>query len=261
MQISNGLGLHQTTNLSKRMSQRKPRRDVSCLAMETTLYDVPVSNNGGRIRCIIYKKNLEEKIAIRSPAEIGGLRSEEFTALNPYQKMPVLVLPSGEALPESQVIESYLLDKYRDQGPSLIPETPELRARAALIARIHDMYIAPIQGCMYKQMDNQEERTRQISQISDQLDMLERYCIGPYMCGDTLSYADSAVLPTLVFCNFILPRYFGWSSIFKARPRLEEWWQKVSEDPDLSRVMKEVESGLEAWVESDRWTKLGIIQS
>jgi len=243
------------------MPQRKSWSDISCQAKEPILYDVPVSNNGGRIRCIIYKKKLEGKIDIRSPTEIGGLRSEEFAALNPYRKMPVLVLPSGEAFPESQVIESYLLDKYRDQEPSLIPETSELRARAALIARIHDLYIAPTQGCMYKKMDNQEERTRQISQISDQLDMLERYCIGPYMCGDTLSYADSAVLPTLVFCNFILPRYFGWSTIFKDRPQLEKWWQKVSQDPDLSRVMKEIEGGLEAWVESDRWTKLGIIHN
>ena len=45
-----------------------------------------------------------------------------------------------------QVIESYLLDRYRGVGPDLLPPTPEARARAALVARIHDLYIAPVQG-------------------------------------------------------------------------------------------------------------------
>lgn len=49
------------------------------------------------------------------------------------------------------MIEYYLLDKYRDIGPSLLPPTPELRAKAALVARILDLYITPIQvrvvGC------------------------------------------------------------------------------------------------------------------
>ena len=44
-----------------------------------------------------------------------------------------------------QVIVQYLLDKYREQGPSLIASTPEGRARAMLCTRIHDLYIVPIQ--------------------------------------------------------------------------------------------------------------------
>ena len=44
-----------------------------------------------------------------------------------------------------QVIAGYLIDKYADRKPSLVPATAELRARAALITRIADQYISPIQ--------------------------------------------------------------------------------------------------------------------
>jgi glutathione S-transferase len=103
-----------------------------------TLLDVPVSNNGGRVRSprliqihmskmvsilfplqffdesrylqcryIIYKKNLEDKVAIESPKALGGLKSEQYLKLNPQGLMPLLVLPDGTALPESEVIKRF----------------------------------------------------------------------------------------------------------------------------------------------------------
>jgi hypothetical protein len=38
------------------------------------LYDMPVSNNGARCRVIIYKKGIEDKVSIKSPMDLGGLR-------------------------------------------------------------------------------------------------------------------------------------------------------------------------------------------
>ena len=66
------------------------------------LYDVPVSNNGARIRCLIYKKKLQDFIEVKSPMEIGGLSSEAYIELNPFGKMPVLRLENGSGLPESR---------------------------------------------------------------------------------------------------------------------------------------------------------------
>ncbi|WPT18001.1 Glutathione S-transferase F14 [Picochlorum sp. SENEW3] len=225
------------------------------------LYDVPVSNNGARIRNLIYKKKLDQFIDIKSPMEIGGLRSETYRQLNPYGKMPVLEMPDGSGLPESQVIESYILDKFRDNGPSLIPDTAEKRALAALVVRIHDLYIAPIQGCLYKPMDSAEERAEGIAQIAMQLDTIERYCTGPFICGSEMSYADTAIMPTFVFLNYILPRFFGWKDgIFLGRPKLGTWWDCMNKDDDTARVIREVESGLESWNASNRWEEKGILK-
>lgn len=51
---------------------------------------------------------------------------------------------------------------------------------------------------MYRAMDV-SERARQIKQIAFQLDVLESICAGPYLAGDQITTADSAVFPTVVF--------------------------------------------------------------
>lgn len=224
-----------------------------------TLFDVPISNNGGRIRFLLYKKSLEDTVHILAPKELGGLKSEAYLALNPLGKMPLLVLPDGTPLPESQVIESYILDKYKGVGPDLVPDTPELRALAALAARVHDLYIAPIQGCLYRQMEA-VDRAKNLKDIAFQLDVLESLVKGPFFCGNEISYADSALMPTFVFLTFILPRYFGWASVFTGRPKLQAWWDTVKKDEAAARVIKEIEGGLSAWEESQRWKTLGICE-
>ena len=116
----------------------------------TTLYDLPVSNHGARVRLLLYKKGLESAVNIVSPMDLGGLRSEEYTRLNPQGKMPLLVEDDGSAVWESDAICRHLLDKHADAGPSLWPSTLTSRTAAEVICRHHDAYLGPIQGCLYK---------------------------------------------------------------------------------------------------------------
>jgi len=221
-------------------------------------YDVPVSNHGARVRFVAYKKSLP--VTFVQPSEIGGLKSEAYLKLNPQGKMPLLVPSSGTALYESEVIIQYLLDKYREQGPSLIAPTPELRASGALVTRIHDIYIAAIQGCMYRKMESAEQRVKDLAQLAVQLDAIEALVVGPFICGDTITAPDGALFPTVVFMEHILPKYFGWPGIFQGRPLLAKWWDSVKEDPAAKKVISEVQGGLDAWEKSDRWNALGIVQ-
>ena len=89
----------------------------------TTLYDLPVSNHGARVRLVLYKKGLESAVKIVSPQELGGLRSDEYLALSPQGKMPLLVEDDGTSVWESDAICRHLLDKHADAGPSLWPST------------------------------------------------------------------------------------------------------------------------------------------
>eukprot|EP00959_Pyramimonas_sp_CCMP1952_P063432 1325549-Pyramimonas_sp.AAC.1 len=172
----------------------------------TVLYDMPISNSNDvtppliadnpapRFQLsrlspfMVTRQGLESTITFVSPAEIGGLKSDQYLALNPQSspvvslylhvpllrpvlrpldstrlgstlpifvhtdrtlskkelfpkkhrlltsvqnpktlaqgKMPLLCLPEGQAMPESEVIVQYLLDKYAAEGPSLMPDTP-----------------------------------------------------------------------------------------------------------------------------------------
>ncbi|GFR46432.1 hypothetical protein Agub_g8006 [Astrephomene gubernaculifera] len=223
------------------------------------LYDVPLSNNGARNRYIIRKKGLENEIDIVSPQTIGGLKSPEYLALNPQGKMPLLVLEDGTAIPESEVISQYLLDRFADRGPSLRAATPEARARAALATRLHDLYICSVQAAMYRRMERPEERAAQIGQIAFQLGVLEGVVQGPYIAGADPTSADAALFPTFVFLTFMLPRYFGWRDVFAGKPRLAAWWRTMQADPAAAQIMLEIEGGLEGWAASNRWQEQGIL--
>lgn len=195
-----------------------------------------------------------------SPATLGGLKSPAYLALNPHGKMPLLVLPDGGALPESDTIARYLLDAYAARGPSFDPGSPAERARANLAARTLDTYVTPIQGCLYKQMDARE-RAQQLKQIDAQLDVLEALLsdAGPRVCGAAPSLGDAALFPTLVFILDIAPRVYGWADPLARRPRLAAHWKEMSEaDEHGARVVAEMRGGLQAWWDAKRWDELGI---
>lgn len=235
---------------------------AAAAADKPILYDIPVSNNGARNRLIIYWKQLEDTFSIRNPSELGGIKSDEYLALNPQGKMPLLVLPDGLALPESEVISQYICHAYADRGPSLIPDDPETRAVAALATRIHDVYIVPIQGAMYRGPYDVKDRADNIAEISRQMDVVEGIMglrtDGPFIAGREPSTADAALFPTWVFIAHILPKHFGWTDVFAGRPNTAAWWEAMRADTCGARVLEEVTGGLLAWEESGRWSTVGV---
>jgi glutathione S-transferase len=224
-----------------------------------TLYDLPVSNNGARVRLVVYWKGLQDQVAVRSPMELGGLKTEEYLAINPQGKMPALVLPDGTSLAESEVISQYLIDKYADRGPSLTAPTPELRALATVVTRLHDIYITTIQGAMYKAMDA-ADRHKQLQEIYKQIGIIEDLIQGPFVIGTEKTAADAALFPTFIFMDFMLPQYFGWTDVFAGLPKLKQWYATLSQDPAGAQVRAEIEGGLNAWKEKGRWDNLGITE-
>lgn len=111
-----------------------------------------------QVRYLIYSKDLESQIDIVHPQELGGLKSEAYLSLNPQGKMPLLVLPSGEAFPESDTISRFILDEFRSSGPTFDPGSSLLRAKSDLAARILDIYITPNQVRMRRMMRKRQKR-------------------------------------------------------------------------------------------------------
>lgn len=92
---------------------------------------------------------------------------------------------------------------------------------------------------MYRAMDI-KQREREIGQIAFQLDVIESLALGPYLAGDKITAADAALLPTFVFMNFMLPKFFHWGSVFTGRPKLEAWWRAMCADDAGRRIVDEV---------------------
>jgi diadenosine tetraphosphate (Ap4A) HIT family hydrolase/glutathione S-transferase len=224
------------------------------IASKRTIFDVPVSNNGARCRVILYKKEIpESEVIITSPATLGGLKSEEYLAINPQGKMPAMICSeTGMNLAEADTISRYLLSKYKDQGPSFQIDNP----KSNLMCRIHDMYLTTIQSCMYKpppfgmfqtRQDALAEYLRQLKVIDALIDPSD----GMYLCGDDISLADATVFPSVIFAVYCLPKFDISPPL---PPKLETWFNNVREkDPALKKVHDEVMGGLLQWEERGRW--------
>jgi glutathione S-transferase len=221
-----------------------PRSSTTTTALtmaKHTLYDMPVSNNGARCRLILYKKGLpQEEVEIVSPMELGGLKSESYLKINPQGKMPALASADGSLLlGESDSIARYLMSTYATAGPSFQPDCP----KSNLMARFHDIYITTIQGCLYKPSPPfgvYGTRQDALKELEKQLYVLEDMMVedGLYLCGDQVSYADTAIFPTLVFVKYMQPKFQNGGTM---PPKLEQYFEQVrSRDSAFAKVYDEV---------------------
>jgi len=234
-----------------------------------TLYDAPVSNNGARCRIILYKKGIPtSEVTIAAPTDIGGLKSSEYYAINPQQKMPALQCHhTSLCLGESDTICRYLLSTYATQGPSFQPDHP----KSNFMARIHDMYLTPIQGCLYKasppfgmfmtRPDAVREYVRQWHILEDLMEKDSTSSSSSssssswYLCGNEVALADATIFPSAVFARHMLPKF---SVVNPALPpKLEQWFQTVkTNDPAFAKVYDEIMTGLHAWESRGRWDSI-----
>jgi len=242
------------------------RSRATALQAAATLYDMPVSNNGARVRLIIYAKGLDETgtVAVAPPSELGGLKSPEYMSLNPQGKMPLLSIEGGSPLYESDTIARYIIDAYADAGPSFVPATPEARALDNLISRIHDVYIAAIQSCMYRAVPPFgpfQSRWEALAEIKRQVGVINDLASeeGPFLTGSEIAHSDAALFPTMIFMQDMLPRFMqpGWefSEEEAFGPKLARWWRHMTSGkvPAASKVLEEMNSALQKWDANGRY--------
>jgi len=227
---------------------------VTDAAPRRILYDMPVSNHGARCRLILYKKGIpSSEIAIAPPADLGGLKSEQYLKANPQAKMPLLICKeTDENIAESDTIARYIISKYASQGPSFLPDNP----KSNLIARIHDIYISPIQNAMYKAPPFGVFGTRKdaLKEIVKQLDVIEGLIdpsSGMYLCGQEISLADATLFPTAIFIDHMLPKFDIQPAL---PPKLAAWFSNLKEkDEDCRKVYDEIKGALSTWEDRKRW--------
>lgn len=123
----------------------------------------------------------------------GDTHKPEFLALNPNAKIPLLVLDSGQALPESNAILNYLA-----QGTEFLPDSPLARARVLqwqffeqysheptiAVARFIMRYLNSPAERLEELKAKQQGGLRALSVKEQQLGETA------YMAGDTFTIAD-----------------------------------------------------------------------
>jgi len=274
---SSSSALYSTTSSSSSSSCESDGTGTGILgklapSAKNLLFDVPVSNNGGRARIILYKKEIaESECTIVTPMDVGGLRSEEYRAINPQGKMPALhSQTTGLSLAESDTICRYLLSEYSSLEPSFQPDNPLSNE----IARFHDMYLTTIQTCLYKPgppFGSMGSRKDALKEYSKQLYIIANLMVdddddeGPYMCGKEVSLADATVFPSIVFASYMFPKFeFQEKENSQQRQppipkKIEEWYQRmIDTDSAFQKVYNEMMGGLSDWNEKGRWDTIWL---
>jgi glutathione S-transferase len=207
------------------------------------LYNANLSNFATKSRLVIYEKGIDVEMA---PIPGGQPSSAEYAKINMLGKMPALDV-DGLVIPESEVINEYLEDKF--PNPPLLPKSPEGRAKVRVITRFHDLYLEPPLRALFGQMNpkTRDEKVvgEKVTDFKKRLDQLEKMVAdGGFATGSDFTLADCALAPTMFFATNLLPA-FG-AQPLEGRPRIAAWWKHVQTRPSVKKGLGEMGEALAA---------------
>jgi glutathione S-transferase len=214
------------------------------------LYNANLSNFASKCRIAIYEKNAAVDIV---PIPGGDLKSPEYLKIYPMGKTPALEV-DGQIIGESEIINEYIEDKF--PKPSLLPGTPEERAKVRGFGRFHDLYLEPPLRALFPQVTAKEKDQKLIAEkladVKLRLDQLDQMLSsGPYATGKDFTLADCALAPTMFFANLLLPM-MGGAPFTEGHRKIAAWWTKVQERPSVKRVMAEQQEALTQMMAAQR---------
>jgi glutathione S-transferase len=198
------------------------------------LIETKTAPNARRVRIFLAEKGIDVP---REHRDLDTLRTPEFTALNPYQRIPILILDDGTVIAETVAICRYFEELHPD---------PALMGRGALGKAQVEMAQRRIEFGVYLNVQaafrhlHPSMKTLETPQIAewgeankakalDALMLMDRQ-LGKtrFLAGDDLSIAD---ITALVMVDFMRPARI-------ARPpelvHLDRWHKEMSARPSAS---------------------------
>lgn len=167
-----------------------------------TLYDLPVSSYGCKIRIVLTHKNLEWQ-TIPPP---DGYGSPAYCAISPAGTIPAID-QDGFVLGDSEAIAEYLEESV--PKPAMLPTKLRERACAREISRFHDTRIEPVLRAYFPHVAPTRRDPAFVAEnavlLQKRIDQLAQMVTpSPLLFGDQLSIAD---------CGFVAS--FALMSIFR----------------------------------------------
>lgn len=174
-----------------------------------------------------------------------GRKSPAFLAINPMGRVPVLMLPDGSPLAESEAIITYLDEAYPD--PPLQPADPLARARMRAAIRVCESYVVtPILHTF--PMLNPADRDAAVikaefGQAEKGLACLARYVPdAAYIVEDRLTLADIVVFTGLYLIG-VIPPVFDMPDLISTQPTLARYFERALGEPLLAEAYARLTGG------------------
>ena len=181
--------------------------------------------------------------AKRMSFDSGDLKTAEFTAVNPRQKVPAL-LDDGFAMYESAAILEYLEDRYPDSGEPLWPKEVQARAIARRRAAEVVAYVDPINEKILDDIFVAADKTPNVEAIDAskqalvaELARIESWLDKDYVGGEKLSGADFTLYPYLAFLGRVDTRKPGYDLKALVPPKLAAWMKRIEALPYFEKTV------------------------
>jgi RNA polymerase-associated protein len=152
------------------------------------LYSGTVCPYSHRCRIVLYEKGMDFEVIDVDQMD----KSEDLAAINPYNKVPVLV-ERDLVLTEANIINEYIDERF--PHPQLMPADPVMRGRARLFLHRFEQELYSNVGII-QQGGKPAEKARAI--IRDNLTQLSQILTKQkFLLGNEFSMLDVAVAPLL----------------------------------------------------------------
>ncbi|OUS30108.1 glutathione S-transferase [Gammaproteobacteria bacterium 45_16_T64] len=196
------------------------------------LYDTTLAPNARRVRMFLAEKNMQvESIEINLLK--GDNLTEEFRRRNPFAKVPVLELDTGEILSESVAICRYLEEIQPE--PALLGTTALEKAQIEMWQRRAEFSFLMPTGMAFqhctgffkdRMTPNKEWGEECKKSAFGFLKLLNQHLSDfTYLAGDNFSIADITMLTTLDFGRTVDIR------LNEKHEHIQRWYDLVSQRP------------------------------
>ncbi len=190
----------------------------------------PVSTYSQKTLIALYEKQTPFEPVI---VNIGDPAARaEFERFHPRGKIPLLVTPEGERVPESTIIIEYL-EEHHPGGTRLIPTDPDAAREVRLWDRIADLYLNDaVVTLLFQKIGFRQFGTDQLEKAEKMLrlsyaELDARLATREWVCGE-FSLADCATIPPLYYARTALP--------FDEYPHLGRYAAAADARPSYARI-------------------------
>ena len=201
------------------------------------LYYHPLSRYSQKVLLALYEKqaNFFPRVI-----ELSDPRCRlDFSQFYPPGKVPLLKSKQGKLLPESSIIIEFIDNEFPHKGTRLIPSDREISLDVRLQDRLVDLELSNILFEFEHQQLNPEDTNQiKIKQLEKRIRRFLQYLDNileshHWLCGDSLSLADCALIPCLLYArdHFQIYKY----------DNLSRYWDQAQLRGSYLQVKEEIE--------------------
>jgi glutathione S-transferase len=161
-------------------------------------------------------------------------------------------------LPESAVIMEYLEDRFPE--PAMCPADIDARATMNLFYRFPDSYIQPalfpLFSQVFKKTADDEALKGYIAALKQQVNLLDEL-MGLYEreIEHDIDLADCTFAANFFFARLVPGWFEEGVDVLADAPRVQAWWDWCTRNEHSSRVLLELETGFNAFLERMNFKK------